>query len=116
MRLELPWPPRELHPNARVHFMRRAAAAKACREQAYWLAREAYNLSPVRVKDRDAILVSLTFHPPDKRRRDLDGMLTSSKNQLDGIADALGINDQLFEFNLKRAEPIKGGKILVEIL
>lgn len=114
--IELSWPPKELSPNARVHFRTKAPITKAYRESAYWLARHVEDFGTLISCWGDGpIYVSLTFHPPDKRRRDLDGMFSSIKAGLDGIADALGVNDQRFEFTLRRAEPCKGGKVVIEI-
>jgi crossover junction endodeoxyribonuclease RusA len=61
------------------------------------------------------INVSITFHEPDKRRRDMDGMLSQSKNMLDGIADAIGVDDHLWSLSLRRGEVRKGGAVVVEI-
>lgn len=43
------------------------------------------------------IALSLLFLTPDKRKRDLDGMLSSAKHALDGIAQALGVDDSRFK-------------------
>lgn len=117
MILTLPWPPKELSPNARVHFHVKARVTKDYRERAYWLAFKAvinqdcdFGPSP-----EVALLLDFTFHQPDKRRRDLDTMLSSVKAGIDGIADAIGVNDVRFEYALKRAEPVKGGKVVIVI-
>lgn len=92
--LILPWPDRSLHPNSRAHWAVRAKAAKAARAQAFILAREA--------GWRDAKLPDGPIHcwiegyAKDRRRRDADGLLSSLKPHLDGIADSLGINDHRF--------------------
>lgn len=114
--ITLPWPAKELSPNARVHFQVKAKAAKAYREAAYWLTvtHGEYRMAPGLLPDGPVHLI-LTFSPPDKRRRDLDGMLSSIKAGLDGVADALAVNDHRFEFTLRRAEPVKGGKVTVAI-
>lgn len=117
MKLSLPWPPKELSPNARVHFLAKALVTKAYREQAFYLAdSEAWDWSQLRCTDGvGPITLSFIFHPPDKRKRDLDTMLSSVKAGIDGIADALGVNDVRFEYILKRAEPVKSGRVDVEI-
>jgi crossover junction endodeoxyribonuclease RusA len=56
------------------------------------------------------------FYPPDKRKRDLDNMLSSIKAAVDGIADAHGVNDQRFGFWLSRETPVKGGRIVVTLV
>ncbi len=111
MMVALPWPPRELHPNARPHLMQRASAAKAYRTQAYWLAKAAELHSPC----DGEIMLSVSFRPPDKRKRDLDGMFASAKAGFDGIADALAVNDYRFAFTIRRADPVKGGQVLVTL-
>lgn len=110
--IELPWPPKELSPNARIHYLAKSRVTKAYREQAFWLTNSAMKC------DYDAdgpIHLAFTFHPPDKRRRDLDTMLSSVKAGIDGIADALSVNDVRFEYALRRAEPVKGGRVVIVI-
>lgn len=109
----LSWPPRELHPNARPHYHAKASAAKAYRETAYWLAK---TKGDTWLHNQDAAQARISFYPPDKRRRDLDGMLASVKAGMDGIADAFGINDyQINPITIMRCEPVKGGKIVVSL-
>lgn len=109
MRFVLPWPPKELSPNARAHFMVKARAAKIYRHTAYWLAIEAgAHGAPVSA-------LSLTFHPPRAGRADLDNMLARCKAQLDGIADAFGVDDSNWSLTITKGEPIKGGQVVVEV-
>jgi crossover junction endodeoxyribonuclease RusA len=108
----LAWPPKELSPNARIHFRTKAAATKSYRESAYWLTKASGMIAP----REGGIALRFDFHPPDKRRRDLDNMLASVKGAIDGIADALEVNDQRFGFWLSREEPVKGGRIIVSIM
>lgn len=116
MIVELPWPPRELSPNARVHFLAKARVTKAYREQAYWLAYDLVGGSHAPpVPTQGPITLSFAFLPPDRRRRDLDTMLSSVKAGIDGIADALGVNDVRFEYALKRSDPVKNGKVVIVI-
>lgn len=109
--LTLPWPPRELHPNARMHWAAKARITKKARQTAAWLAKAAGagNLCVERLN------VSIQFMAPDKRRRDTDGMISSVKAYLDGIADATGVDDSNFNLTIKRAEPITGGLVRVSI-
>ena len=115
MTICLPWPSKDLSPNARVHYRTKAAATKAYREQAYWLTRERFPFIHQFPSD-GPIRLRFDFHPPDKRKRDLDNMLASCKAAIDGIADALEVNDQRFGFWLSREAPVKGGKIIVSIM
>jgi len=112
--IDLPWPDKALHPNARVHWARRAKAAKSLRTAAAACTLEA----GIRRGDWDipcAIRATVIFHPPDKRRRDIDGMLSSIKSGIDGIADILGIDDSRWTIAMCKGEPRKGGLVRVEL-
>lgn len=112
--ITLSWPPRELHPNARPHYHAKASAAKAYREAAYWTAKSKLE---TRDKSHYWIPARVDFYPPDKRKRDLDGMFSSIKAALDGIADAYEVNDyQINPVFLNRCEPVKGGRVVVTLV
>ena len=93
MKLHLPWPPKELSPNARVHWAKKSKVAKAYRAQCGFITKAAKVVVPV---TEGRLHLWLTFYPPDKRRRDDDNMIASFKSGRDGIADALGIDDCRF--------------------
>lgn len=109
--ITLPWPSRDLHPNARVHWARKANAAKTARKNAAWSAKAA-GVKPI---DATALGVRLIFHPPDRRRRDGDGMLSSCKAYIDGISDVVGVDDSRWVISFERREPVKGGAVHVVI-
>ncbi|MBF5007610.1 RusA family crossover junction endodeoxyribonuclease [Diaphorobacter caeni] len=93
MKIELPWPDRTLHPNARVHWAQLAKAKKAAREHAYYTVKGSglvHTFPPGRIH------IWIDFYPPDRRKRDDDGLLASMKAARDGIADALGVDDSRF--------------------
>lgn len=93
IRLVLSFPSRDLHPNARVHWARKAKAVKAYRTEA-WAA--ALQLRLGRPMWRRAS-VRTTFYVPNAHRRDPDGLASSCKAIFDGIVDAgvLADDDQL---------------------
>lgn len=108
----LPWPARVVHPNSRAHWRRRAAATKLMRHDACVVAKAA----KLRVGD-GPVHVTLTFHPADKRRRDLDGCITSCKAYLDGLADALGVDDNRFTLSARMSDICAhGGEVKFEVL
>lgn len=112
MKIELPWPDRVLHPNARSHYLAKAKVTKAVRTQAFYTALGAEFSAPI----EGDVLVTMDFYPPDNRRRDLDGMLSASKAQIDGIADALKINDNRFALLIRRQDPQPPhGKVVVTV-
>lgn len=109
--LSLPWPLRELSPNARCHWAVKASVVKRARIQAAWATREKTKPQP----SWQSASVSYTFCPPDYRRRDRDNLIASMKAATDGIADALGVDDSKFETSYRMGAPIKNGAVLVTI-
>lgn len=57
----------------------------------------------------------LVYHPPSRRHFDADNLLARSKSQIDGIADALNMDDNTFTFTFSVGEPVKGGLVKVTI-
>ena len=110
----LPWPDRVLHPNSRSHYMRKAKAVKNARATANWIAREA----GIRPNDPDipqALKVTAIFCPPNNRAHDLDGCLSSLKSALDGVADAIGIDDSKWQIAIRKDAAVKGGAVRIEL-
>jgi crossover junction endodeoxyribonuclease RusA len=89
----LPWPAPELSQNSRAHWSKRARAVKSARNCAILSVQE-HGLH--RMKWTSAKL-EWSFRPPDNRRRDVSNVIGSCKAYIDGIADALGIDDSTFE-------------------
>lgn len=117
MKIELPWPDPSLAPNRKngrhwgaVHSVKSKRLADA-RLLTLAAMRQAGYVPPP-----GALALSLTFCPPDKRRRDLDNLLAAMKPDFDGISQALGVDDQLFEpLTLRRGAPVKGGRVVLEV-
>lgn len=106
----LPWPPKQLNPNQRVHWTKKSSAAKKYRRMCHLLALQAG------IKAADAaVLVDITFCPPDRRKRDDDNCLASFKSGRDGLADAMGIDDNSFSTAFRMGEPVSGGAVRVRI-
>lgn len=112
--LVLPWPSKDLSPNARTHWAKRAKAAKAQREQARLLAIAAGWRGAALPDGR--LHLWIDFYPPTKRLPDDDNMLARIKPARDGIADALGIDDKRFVSHpLVRDAPVKGGAVVIRL-
>lgn len=114
---DLPWPDPILNPNRSKgrHWAATAGARDGARFSAYMAACAAIpvgdNKNPV-----GPISLTITFVQPDRRRRDRDNSLASLKPALDGVADALGIDDSQFEpMTLKREYGKKPGSVRIEI-
>lgn len=92
--ITLPWPAATLSPNARGHWIRgykarRQYRTRCCVEtelQVAW--------------DRtlpEKLHLHLVFHKPTKRHYDLDNLIARMKSGIDGVCDALQINDKRFQ-------------------
>lgn len=114
--LILPWPSKELSPNARVHWGVRARAASSARFLAATITREARRKAAWLPNPGVRLHLHVTFYPPTKRLPDDDNMLARFKPYRDGIADALGIDDRRFiSHPLVSPEVRKGGQVVVRI-
>lgn len=91
VRLTLPLPPRELSPNARTHWARKARSVAAYRLCAETMARKVVRASQRSRWDRAE--VRTTFYLPDRRRRDRDNLMASMKAAWDGLVDAEILSD-----------------------
>lgn len=114
MILTFSWPPKELSPNSRTHWAPKARATKAYKAaciQECW----AHGLGKVR-KDTWGFSLHLTFCPPSNRGHDLDNLVSSSKALIDAIAHVIDVNDKEFQISQEKAAPVKGGKVVVNLL
>ena len=111
--IELPWPAREVWPNYRQshHWSSFTKARKQQRADAHKTV--LWTTGSVALDER--IPLQVHFYPPDRRKRDDDGCVGAFKSARDGIADALGIDDRRFKPTYWFHEPVKGGKVVVEI-
>mgnify|MGYP001608086024 CR=1 FL=1 len=119
LRIVLPFPDPRLSPNRATghHYGATSAIKKAVRHFAYAETKKALEGRFTSLAcDSVDIPVTITFVQPDKRRRDRDNLLFACKSALDGIADALGINDVCFEpLLIKRIYGEKPGETRIEI-
>ncbi len=102
--ITLPFPKPGLNPNKSKgrHWRSTSKERKQARTDAYWLTIEAFsshrrNGGKLPAKTAESIGLSIAFVHPDRRKRDRDNLFASLKHDLDGIADALGIDDSRFE-------------------
>ena len=113
--IELSWPAKPLWPNfrSRTHWAK-TRAVKIARAEGYY----ATMAAKVAISAGDVpLIVQATFYPPDRHARDYDNCGAAIKSQLDGIADALGINDNAFRPQTPIiGEPVKGGRVTVAVI
>lgn len=110
MQIELPWPPKELSPNARIHWAKLAKAKKAYRHECAVSARS----QGLGRMDAKKLHLSLTFFAPTRRAYDLDNALARMKAGLDGLADVLGVDDKHWSLGIQRGDA-PAGMVLVEV-
>lgn len=108
--ITLPWPPARLSPNARLHWASLAKAKKAYREACAVQAMA----QGVRKIAADKLHLTLTFFAPSRRAYDLDNALARMKSGLDGLADALGVDDKHWSLTIQKGEGV-GGFVRVEV-
>lgn len=111
MRIILPWPTKDLSPNARGHWAIKARAKKAYRAVC---AAQARSQGLTRL-DAERMHLKITFVPPNRRARDLDNMLASLKSGLDGLCDVLGVDDSKWSIEISKADDKIGGFVEIEV-
>lgn len=111
MRLTLPFPPSSLSGHAKGHWRKKAALTRNWRNSACLATILAM---PVKVPSRGDIRLHIRFVPPD-RRGDRTNFPNRVKPIIDGIADALGINDSRFVPSYEFSEPEKPGRVEIEV-
>lgn len=108
--IELPFPSAKLAGHNSGHWRAISGLVRKHREWAKYAALEA----AIPVPDKGDILLAITFVPPN-RRGDRVNYPNRMKAYIDGIADALGVNDSRFLPAYRYAEPEMPGKVIVEI-
>jgi crossover junction endodeoxyribonuclease RusA len=125
IRLEFPWPPRQLMPNFKRshHWTAYRKQAKAARTLGWGLTAQAgegrlYSTFKRFHEGAEEITISYEFTPPKRGGPlpDEDNLKAALKHYLDGIADALGVNDSRFRNERSEWKPKDGaGKVVITI-
>lgn len=117
--ITLPWPPKALWPNAHSIWQARARAMlqthAAAHEATILAAWDQGQSSETIDLTRAEIPVEVTFHPSINRRYDTDGGISACKGYFDGIAEALGVDDQHFSARPHRGAKVPGGQVVIVI-
>ena len=108
--INLPWPAKELSPNARPHYFAKARKVKEYKEAGYYLTKA--KTKPI---GDGPVCVHVTFHPKVKRRRDIDNLIASIKSGFDGIAAALECDDSNFAITAGIGDVGEGGRVAVRL-
>lgn len=114
----LPWPPPKLSPNARKHWRTVAGAKQRYRRECYACGLMQAELTPLTFNRNQRFEMRLTFTRPRDQHYDLDNLLARMKAGLDGLCDALGLNDRNARpVTVDYVEPVvSGGRVLVELI
>lgn len=114
--IELPWPDRCLSPNARPHWATKAKAAKVARKYGHCVTLAA-GLNANTFKGYGGKLhLWIDCYAKTRNYPDADNLLASLKSAIDGIADALGVNDKRFvPHPFVKTETFKGGRVVIRI-
>ena len=114
----LGWPPSDLSPNKRLHWAKLASAKKQYRQKCNSVAKEQlkkYKKITENIPER--LVLEMTFIPPDKRSYDRDNLVARMKSGIDGLADALKINDKRFNTVISPMDQdYLGGFVRIRIL
>jgi len=115
LELVLPWPSKDLSPNARVHWRDRSKATKTARETAVLLAFQAGWRDAWLPEGRLDLWIDF-YQAPRKVLPDDDNLLLRFKAYRDAIAQVLGIDDRRFiSHPMVHEERRKGGQVVVRI-
>jgi crossover junction endodeoxyribonuclease RusA len=109
--LTLPWPPKQLSPNARLHWSVVAKVKKAYRMACFT---QAINAGMRSIPWDGDVHLWIDIYPPDRRARDDDNVVAAFKSGRDGLADALGVDDKRFRIHPYMKSEI-GGYIKVRM-
>lgn len=108
--IELPFPPASLSGHNTGHWRAKSAIVSKHRE---WARLATLAAKPV-IPETGDIRLSMTFYPPN-RRGDRTNFPNRMKPAIDGIAQALGVNDSRFLPAYHFAEPVKNGRVVIVI-
>ena len=107
--LTFAWPYKELNPNSSAHFQVKAKKKAIYKNDCYYLTKMA-NIPKADYKEMHII-----FYKPNRRYMDLDNMLASMKSGLDGMCEALEMDDRCFKkITIEVAENI-GGMVKIDL-
>lgn len=108
-----PWPPKELNPNSRLFWRAKNPVKRAYRDQGYYGTKV---VTLTEAQQDEPIACLITYHPPDKRHRDIDNLLAACKPLIDGMSDRLGINDRnIRPVTIDFGDVEQGGRVDIEL-
>ena len=121
LHVEIPTTPdRDLSPNGRVHWARKARAVKAARQAAYYatLHDAGGTVDPRLTTATEILLVWSVQWEPRRKTMDMDNLVACLIPFQNGIADAIGVDDKRFRIlRVTQGRDIDGcGCMLVSLI
>lgn len=113
----LPFPSTKLNPNQSkgMHWAATSKLRKDARQFAFVQARHVC-CGQALFGDAGDVALTVTFVMPDRRARDRDNLLAALKPSLDGVAEAIGVNDSRFEpITIRREFGARPGMVRIQI-
>ena len=113
----LGWPPSDLSPNKRLHWAKVASAKKHYRQACLSVTKEQLKKYGKCNDLPERLVLEMTFIPPDRRSYDRDNLVARMKSGIDGLSDALRINDKRFNTVISTMDQdYLGGFVKIRIL
>ena len=113
----LGWPPSDLSPNKRLQWAKLATAKKEYRKNCLSASREQLKKYSKLNNLPERLVLEMTFIPPDRRSYDRDNLVARMKSGIDGLSDALRINDKRFNTVISTMDQdYLGGFVKIRIL
>lgn len=105
----LPWPPRSLSPNERVHWAVKSRVTLQYKTACYAL------LQAHKPFLRGQYKFTITFCPPDNRRRDADNIISAFKAGQDALSLVTGVDDSKFVVTYARGPVTPQGAVRIAV-
>jgi crossover junction endodeoxyribonuclease RusA len=116
MKVDLAYPAKALWPNGRAHHHAKAREVKKHRAWAHIAALEALQRDGSGGLGAGPIPLRITVHgKPRGPLPDKDGVVGAAKSLIDGIADALRINDKHFDAPTVEFAPDRSSRFVIEV-
>lgn len=116
--IRIGWPDKALSKNVsspwgRGAQIRRTKATAAQRREAWGVALA----EGIKHLQTERPQIKVTYHPPSKRKMDLHNVQSMLAGAIDGIQDAIGVDDRNFDISWPDAfsDVVKGGCVVFEV-
>lgn len=113
--VQLPFPPAALSGHAGGNWRRKAGLHQAHRRDAYFATLDALGRYKPQFPPKGDLLLRMRFFPPD-RRSDRCNFANRMKPIIDGIAEALGVNDRRFLPQYDFYPPEPPGRVIISVV